>query len=112
MIKKKKISVAKKKNAPKARAKSKKALAAPRVQKPAGYVTHFFGGIKVAIIKCKTPFSRGVKIRFKGATTDFAETVISMQYDHKDVARAKKGQQIGVKVKKRVREGDIVYLES
>ena len=32
-----------------------------------------------------------------------------MQFDHEPVAVAKKGKQIGIKLKKRVREGDLVY---
>ena len=33
-----------------------------------------------------------------------------MQYDHKDIAEAKKGQEVGIKVVGKVREGDEVYV--
>ena len=78
--------------------------------KPIGVVTHYFSKIKVAIIKCKQPVRVGAEISIRGATTDFKHKIISMQYDHQPVAVAKKGQEVGVKVGKRVREGDEVFL--
>jgi len=78
-------------------------------KKPIGKVTHFYAHIKVAIIKFNTNVKTGTELYLKGATTDFKEAAKSMQYDHKPVAVAKKGKLIGVKFKKRVREGDLVY---
>ncbi len=77
--------------------------------KPIGVVTHYYGGLKVAIVKFKRVFKAGEKIWFKGATTDFKGTVKSIQYDHKPVKVAKKGQQVGIKVGDKVREGDEVF---
>ena len=77
--------------------------------KPIGVVTHFFNHIRVAIVKCKLPIKRGTEIRFKGATTDFSMSIQSMQYDHESITVTKKGQEVGIKVKKKVREGDMVY---
>jgi len=51
----------------------------------------------------------GANVQFKGATTDFTQTLDSMEYDRKPIASAKKGQEVGVKVVSRVREGDEVY---
>lgn len=81
----------------------------PKEPKPIGVVTHFFGGIGVAIVKFNASVSVGAKVRFQGATTDFDETIKSMQYDHKDIETAKKGQEVGIKVEEKVREGDEVY---
>lgn len=78
--------------------------------KPVGAVTHFFGHIGVAIIKFTKPVEVGAMLHFKGATTDFKETVQSMQFDHKPIEKAKKGQEVGIKVGDKVREGDEVYL--
>lgn len=83
---------------------------AVKKQKPIGVVTHFFGGIEVAIIKLATPLEVGTRVHFKGATTDFEETIKSMQFDHKDIEKGKKGQEIGIKVKDKVREGDQIFL--
>ena len=77
--------------------------------KPIGTVTHFYGDISVAIVKFKRIFKVGEKVNFKGATTDFKETIKSMQYDHKPVKVAKKGQEVGIKVGDKVREGDFVF---
>jgi len=79
------------------------------VGKPIGEVTHYYGGIGVAIIRFTKAIPRGTSVRFKGATTDFTETIRSMQYDHQDIPEAKKGQEVGVKVTGKVREGDEVY---
>lgn len=78
--------------------------------KPIGEVTHFYGGIGVAIIKFKQEVTNGIRIRFQGATTDFEQAIESMQYDHKEVAKAGKGKEVGIKVNGRVREGDQVFL--
>jgi hypothetical protein len=88
------------------KAASKKSAA----QKPVGVVTHFYTHIQVAIVKFNKKISVGAKLHYKGATTDFAEGVKSMQYNHEEIKAAPKGKQIGIKVKKRVREGDAVYL--
>lgn len=78
--------------------------------KPIGVVTHFYNEIKVAIIKFKKPVKAGIKVNISGATTNFSQVLSSMQYDHKPIAVAPKGKEIGVKVGKRVREGDSVFL--
>ncbi len=76
---------------------------------PIGEVTHYYSGIEVAIVKFKKAMKVGAPVRFKGATTDFTETIKSMQYNHQDIAEAKKGQEVGIKVGDKVREGDHVY---
>lgn len=79
------------------------------VEKPIGVVTHFYGGIGVAIIKFNKAVKRGVQVRFHGATTDFSQALDSMQYEHKDIDSAPKGKEVGVKVGDRVREGDEIF---
>ncbi len=78
--------------------------------KPVGVVTHFYGNLSVAIVKFSQPVEVGATVKFKGATTDFEETVSSMQYEHQAIEKAKKGQEVGIKVSGKVREGDEVYL--
>jgi hypothetical protein len=106
MLKKSKKKVAKKK----AVKKSAKAKKAPKAKKPIGRVTHFFTEISVAIVKFNAKVPVGKELHYKGATTDFKETAKSMQYDHKPVETAPKGKEVGIKVKKRVREGDEVHF--
>jgi len=81
-------------------------------QKPIGEVTHYFGGIGVAIVKFNREVKVGETVRFKGAHTDFTQEISSMQYNHKDIESAKKGQEVGIKVEQKVREGDEVYEAS
>ncbi len=80
-------------------------------EKPIGVVTHYFGGINVVIVKFNTSIKVGETIHFRGATTDFSEKIKSMQYDHEDIEGAKKGQEVGIKVGDKAREGDEVFLE-
>lgn len=77
--------------------------------KPIGEVTHYYGGLGVAIVKFKKDVAVGARVKFKGVTTDFEEAINSMQYDHKPIESAKKGQEVGIKVGEKVREGDVVY---
>lgn len=74
-----------------------------------GRVTHYFTRISVAVIELSAPISVGDRIRIKGQTTDFDQTVESMQIEHKNVEHAEAGQSIGLKVRERVRENDRVY---
>ncbi len=82
----------------------------PRPDKPVGEVTHFFGDIKVATITFKQAVPVGASITIQGATTDFTQSIESMQYDHKSITAAIKNKEVGIKVKDRVRVGDLVYL--
>lgn len=93
-----------------AAASKKKAVKKITPPKPIGVITHFYTAIKVAIIKCKQPLRVGTTVALRGATTNFTQKITSMQYDHAPVKLAKKGQEIGVKVSKRVREGDEVFI--
>ncbi len=81
------------------------------MEKEIGFVEHFFGHINVAAIKMTAGKLRvGDKIRLKGHTTDFEETIQSMQIDNVDVAEANAGDDIGVKMVGKCREHDKVYV--
>jgi hypothetical protein len=110
MAKVKKKIVKKAKAKPKFKKKAQKKPAAKKsAPKPIGKVTHYYAHIKVAIVKFNTKVKAGTELYFKGATTDFKEASKSMQFDHEPVAFAEPKKQIGIKLKKRVREGDEVY---
>jgi len=75
-----------------------------------GKITHYFDKIEVGIIEVgKGGLAVGDKIHIKGTTTDFEQEVESIQIEHEQVQKAKKGDAIGLKVKDKVREGDEVY---
>lgn len=81
-----------------------------RTDKPLGEVTHYYGGLGVAIVRFNQEVSGGTNVTFQGATTDFSQDLKSMELDRKPITKSPKGKEIGIKVKKKVREGDGVYL--
>jgi len=74
-----------------------------------GVITHYFPHVQAAVIKLKAPLSVGDKIKIKGHTTDFTQSVNSMQIDRVPIDKAKPGQEIGLLAKSRVRQHDTVY---
>ena len=75
-----------------------------------GIIVKFFAKPSVAAIEVtKGTIKTGDVLKYKGHTTDFDEQVTSMEIDNQSVDEANVGDMIGVKVKERVREKDIVY---
>ncbi|MCD4666210.1 translation elongation factor-like protein [archaeon] len=75
-----------------------------------GEIFGYYAKIGVAAIKLNDGSLKvGDKIHIKGHTTDFEQTVDSMQIEHDKVQEAKKGSDVGIKVKDTVRPGDVVY---
>jgi translation initiation factor IF-2 len=74
-----------------------------------GVVSDFFAHINVAGIRLDAPLRVGDTIRIKGHTTDFEQTVDSMQIEHEQVEEAKAGESVGIKAKDRCRHGDEVF---
>jgi len=75
-----------------------------------GKVQKFFAKPSVAAIEISAGLLRiGDRLHFKGHTTDFEETITSMQVEKEPIEEAKPGDVIGIKVKERVRENDTVY---
>lgn len=77
--------------------------------KKIGEITHYFSKIGVAIIQLRGALSIGEKILIKGTTTHIEQDVTSMQIEQKDIIKAKRGQNIGLKVDGKVRKKDKVY---
>mgnify|MGYP001578534362 CR=1 FL=1 len=107
-----KKGIAKKKAAKKVLRK-KRVAKKPGIKKPKeniiGMVTHYFPKVMAAVIKLKAPLTVGDTIKIKGHTTDFKQSISSIQIDHVAVNEAKKGQEIGLLVGSRVRQHDMVY---
>lgn len=106
----KKVVRRKKKISRKKKVIRRKKIVRKAKEKVLGMIDHFFGKISVAAIKVKAPIKVGDVIHVKGHTTDFAQRVDSVQIEHQNVMRAKKGDDIGIKVKEKVRQHDVVYL--
>ena len=80
------------------------------VEEKIGIVEHFFTNINVAAIKITDgELKIGDTIHFVGAHTDFTHTIDHMEINRITVEIAKTGDAIGIKVKDKVREHDIVY---
>lgn len=78
---------------------------------PIGRVEKYFGKIGVAAIRVTSgELKVGDTIKIKGHTTDFEQTVDSMQVEHASVQTAKPGDDVGIKVAQKVHEHDNVYL--
>jgi len=75
-----------------------------------GRITHYFSNIQVAVVELSSPLKEGDSIRIMGGQeTDFDQEVSSMQINHEEVRSAKKGDDVGMKVKEKVHEGYKVY---
>lgn len=74
-----------------------------------GRVVDYFAKIGVAGIEMTGSLTVGDTIHIHGHTTDFQQTVDSMQMEHQTVEEAKPGDSIGIKVKDRCRAHDLVY---
>ncbi len=75
-----------------------------------GKVIHYFDKIGVAVIKLDIGLKNGETIRIAGGeATDFKQEVGSMEMEHKKIKTAKKGDEVGMKVKEKVREDYKVY---
>jgi translation initiation factor IF-2 len=75
-----------------------------------GRVAKYFAKIGVAAIRItQGELKVGDTIHLKGHTTDFTQTVDSMQVEHASVEVVNAGAEVGIKVKEPVREHDAVY---
>jgi len=74
-----------------------------------GEIVHYYHKISVAVIKLNKPLQAGDKIHFIGAHTDFLQEIRSMQIEHEVVDEAQAGDEVAVKVDRRVRRGDTAF---
>lgn len=81
-------------------------------EKLIGKIIHYYPKISVGIIELSDGLSASQTVHIKGKKTDFQQAVGSIQIEHQDVASAKAGDSIGVKVEQPVQENDLVYLIS
>jgi putative protease len=74
-----------------------------------GHITHFFPKINVAVIELTLPLAVGDRILVKGPSTDFEQTVESIQIERQPIQRAEGGQSVGLKLVQQVKEKDVIY---
>jgi len=75
-----------------------------------GKVTHYFDKIGVAIVELNADLAVGDKIKFtRGGEDIFEQFVGSIQIEHEKRESAKKGEVIGLKTDKEVKEGAEIF---
>jgi len=79
------------------------------MEKEIGTVTHFYDKIGVMVVKLTDKVSVGDTIKIKRGDEELEETVESMQVDHENIEKAKKGDEIAIKISGKTKEGAIVY---
>jgi len=78
-------------------------------KKLVGKISHYYSKIGVAVVEVTDGLKVGDEISIEGATTNFRQTVDSMEIEHKQIKVAKPGDSIGMKVVNKVRDGDSVF---
>ncbi len=80
------------------------------VEEKIGIVEHFFTKVSVAAVKITDgELKIGDTIHFVGVHTDFKQKIETMEINRNPVEIVKSGDDVGIKVKDRVREHDVVY---
>lgn len=79
------------------------------MEKHIGQVTHYFTRLGVAALKITGELQVGDVIHIQGHTTDFVQTVESMEIERQPVESVGPGTEVGLKVLDRVRKGDAVF---
>jgi len=109
-VKKKSLKPPKKKKRVQPKKKIKAKTPAKPAQKEVGTVTHYFDRISVAVLKVSGPLKIGDSIRFASSQGEFVQMVVSMQIDRKDILKAPKGSEIGLKTLRPVGKGDKAFM--
>ncbi|MCD4759396.1 hypothetical protein K8R33_00730 [archaeon] len=78
-------------------------------KKPIGKITHYFDKIGVAVLKLDKAMKTGDKILIGDGDEAFEQVVKSMQVDHEQIEKAKKGQEIGMKLNQKAKQNWNVY---
>jgi len=74
-----------------------------------GVVTHYWSDLGVAGVHLAAPLDAGDHIHVLGRTSDFEQTVGSMEIEHHRIAHANPGFDVGIRVAEHAREHDHVY---
>ena len=78
-------------------------------EKIIGKVTHYFPKVEVAVVKLEDNLKIGDQIKLKRGEEEFEQSVKSMQIEHENLEAVKKGEEVGLKVDQKVKEGWKVY---
>ena len=78
-------------------------------EKQVGKITHYYGHLSVGIIELSDTLKVGDNIHIKGHTSDFTQTVDSIQKEHASIQEAVAQETVGIKVVSKAHPHDIVY---
>jgi hypothetical protein len=78
-------------------------------RKLVGTVSHYFSKVRVAGVLVSDRLAVGDQILIIGHTTALEQTVASLELDRQPIEVAEAGQEVGIRVIDRVRQGDQVY---
>lgn len=78
-------------------------------KKPVGKIIHFFPKISVAVVELSDILKTGDRISIERGGDSFEQAVGEMQTEHRNIAEAKKGQSVGLKVVSPTHEGAKVF---
>jgi len=79
-------------------------------EKQIGKVSHYFDNLGVAVLELTGKLKVGDKIKIAGGEVEFEQVVDSMQMERESIDKAKKGDDVGLKVSEKVRPGYKVFL--
>jgi hypothetical protein len=74
-----------------------------------GKVTHYYNHINVAVLRLTNSLKVGDLIHLVGHSTDFMQTVTSLEVNHHPVEWVKPGDDVALKVIEPVHEHDVIY---
>ncbi|MFO7689120.1 MAG: hypothetical protein R6W83_00960 [Cryobacterium sp.] len=74
-----------------------------------GHVTHYYGRLGVAVLDLTDSIHLGDVVHIFGGTTDLRQVVRSLQIEHQAVEEVGPGQEVALKVDRRVRPRDRVF---
>ena len=81
------------------------------MDKPIGKVVHYYDKLGVAIVDLKSGGLKvGKEVKFKRGEEEFSQKIESLQVDHKEVDKVKKGDSFGLKVDKPTKPGTEVFI--
>lgn len=72
-----------------------------------GEITHYYDRIGVAVVKVLAPIKVGDRIKIVSGDQEFEQDLTSMQIEHENVEKAKKGDDVGLKLDQPVKKGEI-----
>ena len=78
-------------------------------EKEIARVTHWYDKIGVAVLDLKSTLKVGDVLTVRHGEEEFEDAVVSMQIDHTEVASAKKGDEVAVKLSGKAKEGSHLY---